>query len=164
MNRKQKLEDGNNSKSLEELHNEDISKPDVQTNSETTLYEPALLNTLKMDQMGMKALGQLFEYWIQQVSDLERQKEGLIQELLALKEPMLQVVEHLRDKLIEVRRLLTFAQLDYVAVHEEVQKTKRKLFAAARDCIQSQVALAEQEYEVAQSGLTQVCTHRFHYH
>ncbi|KAM4723450.1 syncoilin-like [Anableps anableps] len=108
-----------------------------------------------MDQMGMKALGELFEYWIQQVSGLERQRDELIRELLALKEPMLQVVEHLREKLMEARRLLTLAQLDYVAVQEEVQHMKRKLFTAARDCIQSQVALAGQEYEVAQSGLTQ---------
>ncbi|XP_008397709.1 syncoilin [Poecilia reticulata] len=155
MSRKQQVEDDSNTTSAEELHNEDISKHDIHTDSETALCETTLLNALKMDQMGMKALGELFEYWIQQVSGLERQRDELIQELLALNEPILQVVEHLREKLMAARRLLTLAQLDYVATHEEVEQVKRKLFTAARDCIQSQVTLAGQEYEVAQSGLTQ---------
>ncbi|MEQ2179159.1 hypothetical protein GOODEAATRI_021757, partial [Goodea atripinnis] len=159
MDRKQQVEDGNTIKSTEVLRNEDISQHHVQTDTETeavfALYEPTSLSTLKMDQVGMKALGELFEYWIQQVSGLERARDKLIQELLALQEPMLQVVECLRGKLKEAKRLLTLAQLDYVAVHEEVQQVKRKLFTTARDCIQSQVTLAAQEYEVAQSGLTQ---------
>ncbi|XP_005806216.2 syncoilin-like [Xiphophorus maculatus] len=155
MSRKQQVEDGSNTTSTEELHNEDISKHDVHIDSETALCETTLLNTLKMNQMGMKALGELFEYWIQQVLGLERQRDELIQELLALNEPMLQVVEHLREKLMAARRLLTLAQLDYVSMHKEVEQVKRKLFIAARDCIQSQVTLAGQEYEVAQSGLTQ---------
>ncbi|XP_014835831.1 PREDICTED: syncoilin-like [Poecilia mexicana] len=155
MSRKQQVEDDSNTTSAEELHSEDISKHDVHTDSEAALCETAPLNALKMDQMGMKALGELFEYWIRQVSGLERQRDELIQELLALNKPMLQVVEHLREKLMAARRLLTLAQLDYVATHEEVDQVKRKLFTAARDCIQSQVTLAGQEYEVAQSGLTQ---------
>ncbi|XP_047201481.1 keratin, type I cuticular Ha4-like [Girardinichthys multiradiatus] len=159
MDRKHQVEDGNTIKSTEVLRNEDISQHHVQTDTETeavfALYEPTSLSTLKMDPVGMKALGELFEYWIQQVSGLERARDKLIQELLALQEPMLQDVERLRGKLKEAKRLLTLAQLDYVAVHEEVQQVKRKLFTTARDCIQSQVTLAAQVYEVAQSGLTQ---------
>ncbi|XP_035466791.2 syncoilin-like [Scophthalmus maximus] len=112
-------------------------------------------HVLQLDQAVVDNVGQLFEHCIQQVSRLEKQRDGLIQELLRLQEPLLQVVGHLRGKVEETQRLLTLAQLDYAAVFEEVRQVKRKLFATARDCIQSQVALATREYEVAQSAVTQ---------
>lgn len=105
---------------------------------------------------GMDRLGQLFEQCTQQVSHLETQRNQRIRELLRLQEPMLRVVEHLRGKLLEQQRRLRSAQLHRRAVSEEVQQAKRTLFTTARDCIQSQVTLSAQKYEVAHSAVTQV--------
>ncbi|XP_019742692.1 syncoilin [Hippocampus comes] len=110
--------------------------------------------TSEMDKSGMESVGQMFEHCIQQVSLLEIRREELIQELLYLQEPMMQIVDQLREKLREKRRLIALAQRDHTDVFEEVQQVKRKLFNTARDCIHSQVMLAEQEYWVAQAALT----------
>lgn len=101
-------------------------------------------------------LRKLFEHCIQQVSHLEAARNQHIQELLDLHEPLLRDLELLRRELQETRRLLGAAQLSHTGVSEEVERVKRKLFAAARDCIQSQVMLATQKYEVAQSAITRV--------
>uniref|UniRef100_A0A668A136 Syncoilin, intermediate filament protein n=1 Tax=Myripristis murdjan TaxID=586833 RepID=A0A668A136_9TELE len=87
-----------------------------------------------------------FDQSIQQVSRLETKRDELIQELLQLHQPMLRVVDHLRGTLGQARRRLTLVQLDYIAVHEDVQQVKKKLFATARDCIESQVMLTAQDH------------------
>ena len=69
---------------------------------------------------------------------------------------MLQAVEHLRKKVEEARKTLTLVQLDHIAVCVDVQQVKRRLLRAARGCIQSQVTLEAQKYDVAQSSVTQV--------
>ncbi|KAK2891640.1 syncoilin-like isoform X1 [Channa argus] len=143
--------------SLKELNNEisESSSTDSESETITPLDDVTQHPKIKVDQVGMDNLGQLFERCIQQVSHLEKKREEMIKELLRLQEPMLRVVEHLRRKLEESQRLVSLAQLDYMAVHEEVQQVKKKLFATARDCIQSQVTLDAQKYEVAQSAVRQ---------
>lgn len=101
-------------------------------------------------------LRKLFDHCIQQVSHLEAKRNQRIQELLGLHEPMLRELAVLRRELQETRRMLGVAQLGHKGVSEEVEQVKGKLFAAARDCIQNQVMLATQKYEVAQSVITRV--------
>ncbi|XP_077409562.1 syncoilin-like [Vanacampus margaritifer] len=108
----------------------------------------------EFDKSDIEMIGQMFENCIKQVSRLETRRGELIQEFLFLQEPMIRVVDHLRETLKEKRRLITLAQMDRMDVLDEVQQVKRKLFNTARDCIHSQVTLAEQEYQVAQAALT----------
>ncbi|CAL8236633.1 unnamed protein product [Boreogadus saida] len=103
----------------------------------------------------MDHLGWLFDKCIQEVRGLEAQRDELIRELLRLHAPMLQAVAHLRRKVEEARKTLTLVQLDHIGVCEDVQQVKKRLLRAARGCIQSQVTLAAQKYDVAQSSITQ---------
>ncbi|XP_069580362.1 syncoilin-like isoform X3 [Brachyistius frenatus] len=114
---------------------------DYTTKTVLLLNEVTQQPSLQADQVNMDSLGHLFDFCIQRVSHLEKQKGELVQELLHLQEPMLRVVECLRGKLMATRRLLSLAQLDYVAVYEEVKQEKRKLFVTARECIQNQEEL-----------------------
>lgn len=163
MDNQRLTEDGNDTLSTEDSNMEfsfvenvtESSHTDSEVDTVIATEERTQLPMIQIDQRDMDSLGQLFECCIQHVSYLEVQRDELIQELMQLQEPMLRVVEHLRGKLLDTRRLFTLAQLDYLAVYEELQQVKRKMFATARHCIQSQVTLTAQEYEVAQSAVTQ---------
>uniref|UniRef100_W5KUN9 Syncoilin, intermediate filament protein n=1 Tax=Astyanax mexicanus TaxID=7994 RepID=W5KUN9_ASTMX len=107
----------------------------------------------------MKELGTSFESCIEEVSQLERRKEELVQELLELEKPMAEEVQALRAELRDAKNLLSKALVGRQSLQEEMRVVKRRLFFAARDCAQSQLALATQQKEVEQFNQAQMKTH-----
>ncbi|KAL0969206.1 hypothetical protein UPYG_G00223860 [Umbra pygmaea] len=112
-------------------------------------------NPFSQKEATIDSVGLLFEECIEEVGRLESRRRKLVQELLQLERPMLRATEVLRGQLLEAHRVLTSIQLGCIHQHVEVGLVKSQLFVTTRDCIQSQLALASQQYEVAQSGVTQ---------
>ncbi|CAB1335098.1 unnamed protein product [Coregonus sp. 'balchen'] len=93
----------------------------------------------------MDSVRLLFEECID-VGRLESRRGELVWELLHLEQLILQAKEALKGQ---------FIQLEYINLQIEVGQVKSKRFVIARDCIQSQLALAARQYEMAQSTVTQ---------
>ncbi|KAG9355632.1 hypothetical protein JZ751_000470 [Albula glossodonta] len=106
-------------------------------------------------QEGVRELGAQFAGCIEEVTRLEQRRDQLVQELLQLEAPMAQAVEVLRAELGELRKCLTQVELERQSLQEERLLVKRQLFAAARDCTQSRVALATQQHDVEQFSILQ---------
>ncbi|XP_029544141.1 syncoilin-like isoform X2 [Oncorhynchus nerka] len=164
--------------SMEEAHSVESSLMAALTHHERSMYgagfaaqahitevvspvERCVEYTFVQVQVNMDSVGLLFEECIKKVGHLESQRDELILELLQLEQPMLQATVALRGQLLEARRVLTSVQLEFIHLQIEVGQVKSKLFVTARDCIQSQLALAAQQYEVAQAAITQE-EHRAH--
>ncbi|KAG7281250.1 hypothetical protein CRUP_019775 [Coryphaenoides rupestris] len=99
--------------------------------------------------------GERLDPCVAEVRRLESRRDGLVGELLRVHAPLLQAVARLRSQADEARRLLAPVQLGHAALCEDARRVKRKLFRAARGCVESRLTLAAQEYEVAQSSVTQ---------
>ncbi|KAK3532440.1 hypothetical protein QTP86_018086 [Hemibagrus guttatus] len=106
--------------------------------------------------MELKELGTTFESCIEEVRRLEGRKEELVQELLELEKPMEEETRALRSELEEAHKLLCKAKLQRHNLLNEMRLFKRRLFAAARDCAQSQMTLVIQQKEVEQLKEEQV--------
>ncbi|XP_053348662.1 syncoilin [Clarias gariepinus] len=109
--------------------------------------EPGLALSASME---LKELGTSFESLIEEVTRLEHRKEELVQELLELERPMQDETHALRCELEEAHKLLAKAMLQRQSLLDETRLFKRRLFAAARDCAQSQMTLTIQQKEVEQ--------------
>ncbi|KAL0166024.1 hypothetical protein M9458_037868, partial [Cirrhinus mrigala] len=106
--------------------------------------------------MEIQKLREAFENCIEEVGQLERRRDELVQELLELEEPMAQELQTVREALEEEQGLLSKVSLERQSLQEETQKTKRRLFTVARDCAQRQVELELQQKEVEQLNRAQV--------
>ncbi|KAL7876820.1 hypothetical protein SRHO_G00034630 [Serrasalmus rhombeus] len=92
----------------------------------------------------------VFECCLEEVEHLQLRRETLVQELLALERPLQAQLQDLRLQLTHARSRLSHAELHTRTLQEEVKRVKRKLFTVMRDCIQSQITLSAQKYEVEQ--------------
>ncbi|KAK7124885.1 hypothetical protein R3I94_019068 [Phoxinus phoxinus] len=105
--------------------------------------------------MELQKLRAAFESCIEEVGQLERRRDELVQELQELEEPMAQELQTVREALGEEQGLLSKVRLEKQSLQEETQMTKRRLFIAARDCTQRQVELELQQKEVEQLNQAQ---------
>lgn len=106
--------------------------------------------------MELQKLRAAFESCIEEVGQLERRRDELVQELLELEEPMAQELQTVREALGEEQGLLSKVRLERQSLQEETQMTKKRLFIVARDCTQRQVELELQQKEVEQLNQAQV--------
>ncbi|CAM4633097.1 unnamed protein product [Leuciscus chuanchicus] len=105
--------------------------------------------------MELQKLRAAFESCIEEVGQLERRRDELVQELLELEEPMAQELQTVREALGEEQGLLSKVRLERQSLQEEMQMTKKRLFIVARDCTQRQVELELQQKEVEQLNQAQ---------
>lgn len=96
-----------------------------------------------------------FEECVKEVNQLLITREELIQEISNF-QPMEKEVQKMRLQLLQVCGQLADVQVQKQRLQQEIKSIKRKLFATTRDCIQNQITLEAQWYEVEQSALTQV--------
>lgn len=123
---------------------------------DNTVFNPVEARPELTATMEIQKLREAFESCIEEVGQLERRRDELVQELLELEEPMALELQSLREALGEEQGLLSKVRLERQSMQEETQKTKRHLFTAARDGAQRQVELVFQQKQVEQLNQAQV--------
>ncbi|XP_072532817.1 syncoilin-like [Salminus brasiliensis] len=96
-----------------------------------------------------------FEHCMEEVERLQLRRDGLVQELLALERPLQTQVQDLRLQLTHTRSRLAHTLHHKHTLQEEVARVKRTLFVMMRDCIQNQISLTAQKYQVDQFTVLQ---------
>ncbi|MBN3305187.1 SYNCI protein, partial [Amia calva] len=102
----------------------------------------------------LEELGQCFQMCIEEVGRLEARRDSLVQEMCALREPMLEATRALREELSSVLRQKAQAELQCQSLQEDICQVKRSLFATTRACIQCQFTLETQRHDVAQFSIS----------
>ncbi|XP_006631411.3 syncoilin [Lepisosteus oculatus] len=107
------------------------------------------------DGEAMAQLWARFQECIEAAGQLEAQRDGLVRELAELQEPMLQAVWGLREELLAAHQQKARAEVECQSLREDTRLVKRRLFAAARACVQCQYTLEKQRHDVAQLSVSQ---------
>ncbi|XP_023687920.1 syncoilin [Paramormyrops kingsleyae] len=111
--------------------------------------------TRPSDEAVLGELGLRFEACIAQVGALERHRDQLVAELLALEEPMAREAQELRAELAKVWRQLAQSELERRSLRGEVLGVRKRLFAVVRECTQSRIFLDTLQRDVKESVITQ---------
>ncbi|XP_066535283.1 syncoilin-like [Hoplias malabaricus] len=97
----------------------------------------------------------MFESCLEEVERLQLRRDVLVQDLLALEHPLQAQLQDLRLQLTHTRSRLSHTELQKHKLQQEVMHVKRKLFTVMRECMQNQITLAAQKYEVEQFTFVQ---------
>ncbi|XP_036035846.1 syncoilin isoform X3 [Onychomys torridus] len=91
-----------------------------------------------------------FQQCVQAVSQLEEERDRLIHELVLLREPALQEVQHVHQDILAAYKLHAQAELERDGLREEIRMVKQKLFKVTKECVAYQYQLECRQQEVAQ--------------
>uniref|UniRef100_A0A087YA84 Syncoilin, intermediate filament protein n=1 Tax=Poecilia formosa TaxID=48698 RepID=A0A087YA84_POEFO len=96
----------------------------------------------------MNRLRSQMEDCIEEVQRLEKRRKELLLEVLQLRGPREREIQGLREERAEEERKTWKVNLERQGLQDELRRLKRKLFAVARDCAQSQATLNNQRCDV----------------
>ncbi|XP_028674270.2 syncoilin [Erpetoichthys calabaricus] len=103
----------------------------------------------------MQELNSRFEKCIEDMEQMEAQRDRLVQELILLQEPMLQEIKGLHQQLTTIFAEKAKVEMECQSLREEIHLVKVHIFTTTRDCVQCQYILEKQRHDVAQLSITQ---------